>query len=220
MGRSGCKIGGPVPGTLVSTTRGVAKSSPGAKSKCARKMRFILGSGVRRVAAKSEGLYPLRRQGVALPSGSLAWSPWQAALLAGSVTGGPALQQGATQTAQTGATLKPIRKSTNIRAKNFDGLTSMVAFNQSRIIFLDYCKLYASCVKRESFPVDRSGLRIGEAFSDFELWLMTFVSFVYKLYLIPPNGVKDRVDSGSSPLWAGLGAMMVRESLNRFFKGR
>jgi hypothetical protein len=55
MGRSGCKIGGPLPGSLSSATRGVAKSSTGAKWKCATKMRFDLGSGLGPLAAKSEG---------------------------------------------------------------------------------------------------------------------------------------------------------------------
>jgi hypothetical protein len=57
------------------------------------------------------------------------------------------LQQGAAQSAHTGAALKPIRKRTIIRAKHFEGLTSIVAFYQPRIMLMRYCKLYASTVK-------------------------------------------------------------------------
>jgi hypothetical protein len=55
MGRSGCKIGGPVSGAVVSTTRVVSESSTGANAKCATKRRLALSSGVRPLAARSEG---------------------------------------------------------------------------------------------------------------------------------------------------------------------
>jgi hypothetical protein len=55
MGRSGCKIGGPVSGALASTTRVVAKSSTGANAVCTTRRRLALSSGVRPLAAKSEG---------------------------------------------------------------------------------------------------------------------------------------------------------------------
>jgi hypothetical protein len=55
MGRSGCKIGGPVSGALVSTSRVVAEGSTGVNAKCATKRRFALSSGVRPLAARSEG---------------------------------------------------------------------------------------------------------------------------------------------------------------------
>jgi hypothetical protein len=55
MGRSGCKIGGPVSGALVSTTLVVAKSSTGANAECKNRRRLALSSGVRPLAARSEG---------------------------------------------------------------------------------------------------------------------------------------------------------------------
>jgi hypothetical protein len=64
------------------------------------------------------------------------------------------LQQGAAQSAHTGATLKPMKKRAMISAEHFEGLTSIVAFNQVRITLMKYFNLYASSVKRESFSAD------------------------------------------------------------------
>jgi len=63
------------------------------------------------------------------------------------------LQQGAAQSAHTGATLKPMRKRTIIKAKRFVGLANIVAFHHPRIRLIGYCKLYVSSVKWESFSV-------------------------------------------------------------------